>query len=187
MSPTQHRGRGVRQYEFQCTFCHKRLTHKSWKRHEETMHLPRYQWTCQLLGPRMPSMISESTELGNCVFCSAINPDDEHLRTEHNSFSCQSRPKEERTFLRKDHLREHCRSSHHAAALGDNVLELWKLEADYRHHRWTCGFCGDNLDGWDARAKHIGKHFREGRTMKEWNSEKFLESDSWMREFVELE
>jgi hypothetical protein len=33
---------------FQCTFCHKSLTPKAWKRHEESQHLPRYRWVCMV-------------------------------------------------------------------------------------------------------------------------------------------
>ncbi|OCL13865.1 hypothetical protein AOQ84DRAFT_385114, partial [Glonium stellatum] len=41
------------QETWQCTFCLKHLSPKAWRRHEETQHLPRVQWSCMLSGPRL--------------------------------------------------------------------------------------------------------------------------------------
>jgi hypothetical protein len=35
---------------YQCTFCHTELTAKTWKRHEEVVHLPRSKWVCMANG-----------------------------------------------------------------------------------------------------------------------------------------
>lgn len=50
-----------------------------------------------------------------------------------------------------------------------NVLKIWEVSIKYQGHKWTCGFCGEELDNWERRGRHIARHFREGMTMKGWN------------------
>jgi hypothetical protein len=66
---------------FQCTFCLKTLSSKTWKRHEETQHLPVRRWTCMLEGFRTEFTSYPYREI--CIFCDDIDPDDDHMNSCH--------------------------------------------------------------------------------------------------------
>ncbi|KAF2671221.1 hypothetical protein BT63DRAFT_412277 [Microthyrium microscopicum] len=160
---------------FQCTFCLKMIGSKSWKRHEETVHLPRYQWICQ---PNGPQVTTDNSDVTDCAFCNfRTSTGDTHSPHCHRAAECTFKPVIDRSFQRKDHLRQHCKKFHQGAVPDNDILESWKTEADYSHHNWYCGFCGENLDGWDARARHIGQHFRAGLTMEDWDLKKYLATE----------
>ncbi|KAF2114431.1 hypothetical protein BDV96DRAFT_96832 [Lophiotrema nucula] len=151
---------------WQCTFCRRHLVPKSWRRHEETQHRPRSQWTCMLFGPR----ISFPHRAGSCcAFCMAKDPSEDHFLRNHRIHECARRPIGERTFFRPDHLRQHVKNFHNAT-LFDVVQARWKRAADAGEggEGWTCGFCGDRLETWDKRETHIANHFKDGKTMDEW-------------------
>ena len=80
---------------WQCTFCRVPLTAKSWRRHEETQHHPKFQWTCLASGPRiqLPSCSSSI-----CAFCDLKNPDDDHFLHFHRIGDCLCKDARERTF-----------------------------------------------------------------------------------------
>ncbi|KAF2275435.1 uncharacterized protein EI97DRAFT_434276 [Westerdykella ornata] len=134
---------------WQCTFCRRPLVPKSWRRHEETQHRPRAQWTCMLHGPRLTLTTTPSAsgaavspiattgtrtttaaaaaaeETSFCAFCMLENPPEEHFRTHHRIPECERRSLAERTFFRPDHLRQHVRNFH-GTGLGEVVQGRWK-------------------------------------------------------------
>ena len=152
---------------WQCTFCLKHLSPRAWRRHEETQHLPRVQWSCMLSGPRL-SFAQRGDSY--CAFCMAKDPTDEHLATNHRISECVARPLADRTFLRPDHLRQHVKN-YHNAALFPSTTAQWKCAAEPVESGWVCGFCGQALGSWDVREMHIAGHFRDGATMAEWKAE----------------
>ena len=163
---------------FQCTFCHKRLSSKTWKRHEATQHLPQHQWTCLKDGFQTvynPLICQKSVEgflsppKSMCVFCNSPDPDESHAVSCHRISQCLKNPESDRTFSRKDHLVQHLRRFHNSS-LSSFFLESWKSKTELDDFEWNCGFCGDSLRGWDIRANHISKHFRERKTMADWCS-----------------
>jgi hypothetical protein len=152
---------------WQCTFCRKSLVPKSWRRHEETQHRPKAQWTCMLYGPRL-SFPARSNSSSVCAFCMAKNPAEDHFLTQHRIEDCARRDVDERTFLRPDHLRQHIKNFHNAT-LFEIAQARWKKAAETVPEGWTCGFCGERLDTWDKRESHIANHFKDGMTMAAWN------------------
>jgi len=175
---------------FQCTFCLKHLSSKSWKRHEETMHLPRFQWICQPQGVPTNSGSSQSdpsssAQLSHCVFCGTWQPEAAHFETCHRAKECADKPRSERAFVRKDHLIQHWKNFH-GRRLDPKTAEIWKIPINYSGHKWSCGFCGEKLASWEERAIHIPKHFREGLTMDSWDSEKgnLDGEDALFRQFI---
>ena len=150
---------------FQCTFCKIKIGEKSWKRHEESQHYSTREWTCMPNG--MPVAWPSAT--GTCMFCGTLVHATE-IHNCHRIHDCLSRPKEERTFQRKDKLVQHL-NQFHSAMLDESVLKAWESKA--RDQSWKCGFCGQLLTTWDVRAKHIAKHFRDGFTMDHWSSGPF--------------
>ncbi|KAF2183013.1 hypothetical protein K469DRAFT_211940 [Zopfia rhizophila CBS 207.26] len=158
--------RKIYQDTWQCTFCYRHLVPKSWRRHEETQHRPRAQWTCMLFGPRL----SFPHRAGSCcAFCMAKDPSEEHFLKNHRISECAKRPIGERTFLRPDHLRQHVKNFH-GATLFDIAQCRWKRAAESTGGGWTCGFCGDHLGTWDKRETHIANHFKEGMTIDQWQT-----------------
>lgn len=152
---------------FQCTFCRINLSSKSWKRHEEIRHLPQVVWICMATGPVIESTDAVTGQRKRtCGFC--LDEVEEACLRPHRIQECLLRPSEQRTFLRKDNLRQHFRNFHPFAKLNDKVAERWKLRPTYSSKLWLCGFCGEAFADWNARAKHIGKHFLEGLTMDSW-------------------
>jgi hypothetical protein len=152
---------------WQCTFCRKSLVPKSWRRHEETQHRPKAQWTCMLYGPRL-SFPARSNSSSVCAFCMTKNPSEEHFLAHHRIEDCAKRDVVDRTFFRPDHLRQHVKNFHNAS-LFDIVQARWKKAAEAVPEGWTCGFCGERLETWDKRESHIANHFKDGMTMASWN------------------
>lgn len=147
---------------FECTFCHKKLAPKSWKRHEESVHYPKQQWVC------MPH--DSQFENGSCVFCGLSEVCHSQVTdSNHRVSDCLERPLEQRTFPRKDKLLQHI-MLFHGCSVDRKILDTWSLSAREGERQWECGFCNTTLLSWDERAKHIAAHFREGKTMAEWKS-----------------
>ena len=149
---------------FQCTFCHEQLRPKSWKRHEESQHLPQKQYTC------MPFGLPIASGTSNCVFCGAFCQDEEHnILCSRRVFDCLQRPLDERTFGRRDKLVQHIRTFHYCN-VEKHVLETWSSTARDYTLVFDCGFCDERNMTWKTRAAHIASHFRDGMTMSSWKS-----------------
>ncbi|KAF1996538.1 hypothetical protein P154DRAFT_579791 [Amniculicola lignicola CBS 123094] len=187
-SPSNATATATEQEMWQCTFCLRPLVPKSWRRHEETQHHHRAQWTCMLYGPRLsfppspttptsattlPSCARPATSSSRCAFCMLKNPSEDHFLKAHRISECAKRSARDRTFYRPDHLRQHVRNFH-GSALFDVVQARWKKGASDHHEEegekegWPCGFCGEWLDKWDKRETHIANHFKDGMTMAQW-------------------
>ncbi|RMJ16199.1 hypothetical protein CDV36_004126 [Fusarium kuroshium] len=95
-----------------------------------------------------------------CVFCGEVTPSETHLAT-HNPAACQ-----ERSFSRKDHLKQHLRLVHNAGLI-DLSLKLWKAQKPEIKSR--CGFCKAELETWLDRVDHLSNHFKLGCTMADWS------------------
>lgn len=163
---------GTEQEMWQCTFCLQSLVPKSWRRHEETQHLPKHQWTCLASHPSIPMTSRNGTSYTICAFCHIKNPDDNHLLTAHRILECRKKNEADRTFGRPDHLRQHVKNFHKCSLL-EIVRDRWRRESPgkKRNEPWTCGFCSVELRDWDTRETHIANHFKEGKTMAEWTGQ----------------
>lgn len=145
---------------FQCTFCTETFrTKHDWKRHEKSLHLALETWVCAPDGPR--AVNPENGRLC-CVFCGHVEPNDAHVE-EHNPFACQ-----ERTFTRKDHIKQHLKLVHRADLI-EWSSKAWK--AALPEIRSKCGFCGITMDTWTSRADHLADHFKMGQTMATWEGD----------------
>lgn len=150
---------------FQCTFCTETFrTKHDWQRHEKSLHLSLERWVCSPTGPQ-----SSNPENGqmSCVFCGHANPDEAHIDS-HNYSACQERTLGERTFYRKDHLRQHLKLVHGAKFMSWS-MEQWK--ATTPEIRSRCGFCSAVMDTWSIRVDHLAKHFKEGKSMADWKGD----------------
>lgn len=168
---------------WQCTFCRVPLTSKSWRRHEETQHHPKYQWTCLAFGPKVPLPSSSSTI---CAFCELPNPDDDHFQKSHRIGDCLCKDPRDRTFGRPDHLQQHARNFHKCTQpLTELVRDTWRNDGPgmIADKSWKCGFCQEELHTWDTRATHIAGHFKAGRTMAQWRDNHVPQS-TLLREYV---
>lgn len=147
---------------FQCTFCTDSFKTKyDWSRHEKSLHLALESWTCSPFG----SVNREADGSDpRCVYCDAPSPTGEHLNT-HRYLACDGRPESERTYYRKDHLRQHLRLVHGCKFIPS--MEQWKSTPEFVRSR--CGFCDKNLSTWQARIDHLAGHFRSGASMANWS------------------
>ncbi|XPT04162.1 hypothetical protein M3J09_013243 [Ascochyta lentis] len=155
---------------WQCTFCKASLTSKSWRRHEETQHHPKYQWTCLAFGPKVPLL---PCSLSICAFCELQNPDEDHLKHFHRIEDCLCKDAKERTFGRPDHLQQHAKNFHKVTQpLSELVRDTWRIDGPglVADKSWLCGFCQEVLYTWDERQTHIAGHFKSGSTMANWHS-----------------
>ncbi|KAF4977949.1 hypothetical protein FZEAL_5597 [Fusarium zealandicum] len=151
---------------FQCTFCTETFGRKyDWQRHENSLHLPLERWVCAPNGPRSPNPANGG--LPSCVFCGLVNPSDEHDNIHHYQL-CQSRSLGERTFTRKDHLRQHLRLFHDVG-FSEWSMQQWRVPTPSIRSR--CGFCDASMSTWDERADHISNHFKLGKTMASWEGD----------------
>ncbi|KAK0130075.1 hypothetical protein ONS96_000610 [Cadophora gregata f. sp. sojae] len=147
--------------KFQCTFCADRFRTKyDWQRHEKTIHLPHESWTCS---PNGGVDVNPSTNEITCVFCGVLDPTPSHI-SGHGYTTCANRSVTERTFYRKDHLRQHLRLMHGSCTFVDSI-ESWKSIRTSIHSR--CGFCDALLSSWTGRVEHLAEHFIDGYSVAE--------------------
>lgn len=152
--------------KFQCTFCTEAFKKKhDWVRHEKSQHLRLDRWICCPQGSVSVDPVNNDI---TCVFCGELDPEPEHIQS-HSYTTCFNRPIAERTFYRKDHLRQHLRLMHNGCPLTP-AMDLWKQSA-VAAVRSRCGFCDLHLDTWDARIEHLADHFRHGATMMNWTGD----------------
>jgi hypothetical protein len=154
--------------QYQCTFCVETFkTKHDWQRHEKSLHLSLERWVC---APNVGKVIGTPHK---CAFCGVQNPDVAHYET-HNYTVCQERSLDERTFYRKDHLRQHLRLVHECSFLSAS-MESWKIAAPQVRSR--CGICGLTMETWPARVDHLAEHFKGGKTMADWKGSWGFASD----------
>ncbi|KAI9882809.1 MAG: WD40 repeat-like protein [Watsoniomyces obsoletus] len=147
---------------FQCTFCIDTFKTKyDWQRHEKSLHLSLEKWIC---APHGGIRASEGQPV--CVYCHAPNPTCEHLETHHHA-QCQARPINERTFYRKDHLKQHLRLMHGCEL--DMGMVSWMSCVEQLKSR--CGFCNAECQTWSNRVEHLAGHFRAGTRMSSWKGD----------------
>lgn len=150
---------------FQCTFCTETFkTKHDWQRHEKSLHLSLERWVCC---PDGPTQFCADYGHNRCVFCGLPNPPAEHAE-EHNYSSCTDRSLEERTFYRKDHLRQHLNLVHDVK-FQNFSMETWKVATPEIRSR--CGFCGIIMDSWSFRVDHLAEHFKGGKSMADWKGD----------------
>lgn len=147
---------------YQCTFCADSFQTKyDWQRHEKSLHLALEKWTCAPHGG-----VAFLNGANRCVFCMAVNPDNDHLEA-HNYSTCAEKSSAERTFYRKDHLNQHLRLMHNVRF--DPSMDQWRSHTTEIISR--CGFCGITLTTWKGRADHLATHFKNGADMVQWQGD----------------
>jgi hypothetical protein len=150
---------------FQCTFCTETFrTKHDWQRHEKSLHLSLERWVC---APHGATAMDPESKRQCCVFCAEPNPDEAHIES-HNMSACQERSLADRTFYRKDHLRQHLNLVHNAKFKSWS-MDSWKVVTPEIRSR--CGFCGIVMDTWTIRTDHLAEHFKTGDTMKDWKGD----------------
>lgn len=150
---------------FQCTFCTETFrTKHDWQRHEKSLHLSLERWVCS---PSGPTAFNPESNQVSCVFCGLVNPDAAHIEN-HDHSACQERSLADRTFYRKDHMRQHLKLVHHTKYLGWS-MDQWKVTTPEIRSR--CGFCGIIMDTWSVRVDHLAEHFKRGKSMADWKGD----------------
>lgn len=150
---------------FQCTFCTESFkTKHDWQRHEKSLHLSLERWVC---APNGPTAFCAEYGQQACVYCGLPNLTKEHFE-EHNHSSCAERSEEERTFYRKDHLRQHLNLVHDVKFQSWS-MDGWKVATPEIRSR--CGFCGLIMDSWGFRVDHLAEHFKGGKSMADWKGD----------------
>ncbi|OGM50948.1 putative homeobox protein meis [Aspergillus bombycis] len=147
------------QRPYQCTFCSDTFNTKyDWQRHEKALHLPVDRWAC---APQGGLIEVDGTRV--CVFCQAPDVDCDHLET-HDYLACREKSSEQRTFTRKDHLRQHLKLTHYVDY--HPSMEQWR--ESLTHIKSRCGFCNARFDTWPERVDHVADHFKKGADMVQW-------------------
>jgi hypothetical protein len=148
--------------KYTCTSCQQNFVRKGdWKRHEES-HDPQTYWTCMLGEPAILSSINASTTVWNCAFClitREMRTDMvKHLMVEHKIHVCANKKVEDRTFYRKDKLKQHLQQVH-ALAESSSQWETWHKDPP-KKWAWGCGFCGGCLFTWKGKSKMLLSFFK---------------------------
>lgn len=111
----------------------------------------------------------------NCVFCSELFPELDH-NEQHGILKCLSKAESERTFLRKDAMKQHIQQVHLAGMetsvkKGFKVPDAWKRDVEARVSDpaglW-CGICQLTFETTTLRMDHVAEHFRNGLDMSKW-------------------
>ncbi|KAH5284536.1 hypothetical protein HBI70_059090 [Parastagonospora nodorum] len=154
---------------YHCTACPKSFENAyGWKRHETGVHgHSDTEWVCMLHGSVTPN--------GECVFCHDHIENMAHFDM-HNIHACLKKDMHERTFARKDLLKQHIQQKHLAeveepVSKTFQVPQVWETEVDAIHIKnealW-CGFCTYMCDSVADRMEHVAEHFRNGYDMEGW-------------------
>jgi hypothetical protein len=154
--------RGKQKFKYQCTWgCRSFRRASEWRRHEESQHAPQTQWTC---------LHKALLTTPCCLFCDEKFPSKLHYETQHNVSRCLDKSLPERTFDRKDHLRQHTKQVHYASRLATDS-DLWKrpIENAVPEEGWKCGFCHSQFFDWNRRVVHVKAHFDSGLSMHSWD------------------
>jgi hypothetical protein len=154
---------------YHCTACRKSFKDVyGWKRHESGVHgYNDTEWVCMLDGT--------TTQGTTCIFCSEIVNDIHHFDT-HDIHKCLNKAICDRTFARKDLLKQHVQQVHLAATeklvlKAFQVPKAWSQPVDPMRINpaavW-CGFCLDTCPSVTERMKHVAEHFQDGYDMQDW-------------------
>jgi hypothetical protein len=154
---------------YHCTVCRESFKDVyGWKRHESSVHgYSDIEWVCMLTGYGAPGQ--------KCVFCSDIIHDFHHFE-EYDVQSCLDKSVCDRTFSRKDLLKQHVQQIHLATANDSvsrsfKVPKAWSQEVETAHIKneslW-CGFCLTACDSIGERMDHVAEHFRNGDDIEDW-------------------
>jgi hypothetical protein len=74
-----------------------------------------------------------------------------------------------RVFFRADHLRQHHKNHHgHLPNLGREQVDSCMVAFENPTYPSRCGFCGYAWISYQARVDHILKHFKDGKSLAEW-------------------
>lgn len=147
---------------FYCTVCPKSFKERhGWQRHESAVHhFHTTEWVCMWGGHVVHN---------SCAFCTETFPDPQHIH-EHNIPRCLDSSPEERTFYRKDQLKQHIFQIHLADMEGLTRREFtipasWGRAVDASSANplslW-CGFCCREFLSTAERMDHVAEHFRAG-------------------------
>ena len=127
------------------------------------------RYVCMLGGPL------EQTEGGpKCILCGNLNPSEEHLDAHKIHMCGQGVP---RSFIckRRDGLVRHLKKCHGVSetAHGEAIADIWKETT--KNQVWSCGFCIHLAYTFGDRLKHIATHFKDGLTLKDWDTTNVIE------------
>jgi hypothetical protein len=146
------------------------LSKFGWSRHETTLHHQTQVWICHL-DEVPPFGFSRS-----CAFCDwelppGLPPDPFmlfHENDEHRFRYCKDQGK---CFGRKDELVQHLRGFHRYSRRELPSVETWTKTVEQPDMVWRCGICSLTFTEWSVRLNHVGKHWDEGQTMRDWNAQ----------------
>lgn len=170
--------------KYHCTWppCIQSFARKSdWKRHEETIHAPQEEWICMPHHPvNFHGLHDNSNTLKSyrCEFCATssifttdtmahdvTSAADEHLTNEHKYLPCFDKPLAERTFARKDKLKQHLQQVHGQDGPMSTYQTGWVRSLN-EDAVFECLFCKASGMSWSQRVEHVAAHFETGEALE---------------------
>lgn len=150
---------------YECTACCKSFKNSyGWKRHEAGVHgYTDTEWVC---------MLNQTAMLGSkCFFCSETITSMKHFDI-HDIQTCLDKDICQRTFTRKDLLKQHIQQMH-CVSQAFQVPKAWSQKVDssqiVQQGLW-CGFCLTMRSSITERMDHVAKHFRDGCNIESWKA-----------------
>jgi hypothetical protein len=131
------------------------ITRSGWERHEKAKHYNPTHWICC-------SDQNLDVVIEDCLMCPEKKVTIRHLVEQHFS-ACAQRNLEDRTFFRKDQLKQHVRRhvslAKNWAPIPDNLLLAWKSDNPLLvAAALQCGFCAETFKTWKDRTDHVADH-----------------------------
>jgi hypothetical protein len=138
------------QGKYCCTACHMPFGCKGdWKRHEGSQCEPQKLWYCMFQDAAV-----QIQNTWYCILCNLSYRDrgslTQHLTTQHKFHLCVNKKLHDRSFKRKDKLKDHLRKVH-GLAEGCTGWEKWHQDVP-RKRAWGCGFCGAWFISWNGQC-----------------------------------
>ncbi|KAK7993078.1 hypothetical protein PG991_016257 [Apiospora marii] len=143
-----------------CSFCQRVFsTRFTWQRHEKSAHLTPDRWICGY-------SLWEDASL-DCPICATGGIRQPLGSCGHRFPECLRRPEGARTFYRRDALTQHlkvfhCKDQKWPQQIAPLHLDEWVIHSEPALAALVCPFCGFQAPNWEARVKHIAKHYESG-------------------------
>lgn len=116
--------------------------------------------------PVFPAELDVDSSTMACHFCdwSTLGTEaemEDHLESEHSYRACFGRESCDRTFFRKDKLKQHLSNIHGQKQAMTKSQKHWCKPANVEA-RFNCLFCRLEKMTWAQRVDHVAAHFESG-------------------------
>ncbi|KAK7964521.1 hypothetical protein PG988_011495 [Apiospora saccharicola] len=151
---------------YPCTVCRSLFSKRyQWERYETSAHFAYERWIC---GRTMSQDANQ-----DCPICATGDIHRSMLQCGHRFRDCLRKPEANRTFYRRDAIKQHldgfhCKNQKWPTDTVRLQLDDWKVNSNPTATSLVCHFCCHQPRNYEARIQHISSHFEKGMDISQW-------------------